>query len=183
MAQLQQTLNPQDFPTTDGEGGLPIGIHNVVIFKDDISKNNSGDGYSYDHWLRIIDGPLEGTTGKYRQTLYHSNPVTERIGHEYISRIARAIGQPDSGIDDTEVLWEQPFQVEIVSQDDKPQYTRVKRIKPASELPEEIEEEPEIEEEEVEEEKPAPKAKTATKKPASKPAPAKSSSGKPPWMK
>ena len=174
MAKLQEALNPQDFPTTDGEGGLPVGTHNVVIFKDDISANASGDGYSYDHWLRIIDGPLEGATGKYRQTLYHSNPVTQRIGHEYISKIARAIDQDDLEIEDTEVLWEQPFQVEIVPQDDKPQYTRVKRIKPASELPEE---ETEVEEE-PEEEKPASKAKTSPKKaPASKPAPAKSSGG------
>ena len=177
MAKLQEAFDATTVSPDQGIGQLPVGKHIVTIIESDMKPTKNGDGYYLQLDLEIAEGPLAGTTGAYRLNLYNSSEKAVAIAQRQLSAICHAIQVFQ--IEDSEELHGFPFMVEVAQQKDDEKYTEVKRVFPIEEATEE-----EIEvEEEAEEEKPASKAKTATKKPASKPAAAKSSGGKPPWMK
>lgn len=130
MATLMQTFDPNMYDPTQGVGGLPVGRHPVIIERDEVKANRANDGGYLQFDLRIIDGPLQGTTGAYRLNLYHNNPQTVEIANRQLSALCHVTGQFRLGQNgnDTSVLHNIPFMVEVAPQKNDPQYTEVKKV-------------------------------------------------------
>lgn len=130
MAQLINQFNPMQYDPTQGVGSLPIGKHPVIIETDEVKANKANDGGYLQFNLRIIDGPHTGTTGAYRLNLYHSNQQTVEIAHRQLSAICHVTGvfQLGAGGNDTSVLHNIPFIIEVGPQKNDPQYTEIKKV-------------------------------------------------------
>lgn len=130
MAQLMQAFNPAEIDPTQGVGGFPVGKHPVVIVSDEIkaTKDNSGGMLQFN--CEIIDGPAKGTVGAYRLNLYNSNAQAAEIARKQLSAVCHVVGVFHLGPngDDTSVLHNIPFVIEVAPQKNDPQYTEIKRV-------------------------------------------------------
>lgn len=124
--QLIQAFNAQQYDPTQGVGSLPVGKHPVVVDSSEVKANKNNDGGYLQLNLRVIDGPLQGTTGAYRLNLYHSSQQTVEIAHRQLSAICHVINVFQ--VTDSSQLHNIPFIVEVAPQKNDPQYTEVKKV-------------------------------------------------------
>lgn len=109
--QLLQPFNALQFDPSQSAGSLPVGKHPVIIESSEVKANSNNDGGYLQLNLKIIDGPMTGTTGPYRLNLYHSNAKTVEIAHRQLSAVCHVVGVFQ--IADTTPLHNIPFLVEV----------------------------------------------------------------------
>lgn len=128
MANLGFVFNPTQFDPTQGAGQLPLGTHEVIISSDEI-KGTKDDPNS--HYLmlnlKIISGQFAGVTGVERLNLWNKSEQASKIAHNRLSTYFHAVCylQPQN---DTAVLWNIPFKIEVRPQEKNPQYTEIGKI-------------------------------------------------------
>ncbi len=134
MAQLIAAFNAKDFdPTQGGGGSLPIGKHPVVIVESEVKANGANDGGYLELLLKIIDGPMTGTTGAYRLNLYNKSEKAVEIAHRQFSALCHVVGVYN--VQDTQALHNLPFVIDVAFQKghepgavDAKGYTEVKKV-------------------------------------------------------
>ena len=124
--QLIQPFNAQNFDPSQSVGSLPIGRHPVVIVSSEVKPNKNNDGGYLQLDLKIIDGPMQGTTGAYRLNLYHNNAQTVEIAHRQLSAVCYVTGVFQ--VNDSSQLHNIPFIIDVAPQKNDPQYTEVKKV-------------------------------------------------------
>lgn len=120
-------FNPTKYDPTQSVGNLPVGKHPVIIESSEVKPNKNNDGGYLQLDLRVIDGPLTGATGAYRLHIYHNNAQTSEIANCKLSAVCHAVGVFQGPFDDSDVLHNIPFIVEVGPQKDT-QYTEVKKV-------------------------------------------------------
>ncbi len=130
MSQLMQPFNPLQFDPTQSAGQLPIGKHPVIIESDEVKANSKNDGGFLQLNLRVIEGPNAGATGPYRLNLYNNSQQAVEIAHKQLSAICHVVKvfQLGASGNDTSVLHNIPFIVEVGPQKADPQYTEIKKV-------------------------------------------------------
>ena len=126
MAKLQQAFDANNVNPQQSTGQLPIGKHPVVISDSIVKATQKNDGGYLELELRIMDGPMTGTTGAYRLNLYNQSAKAVEIANQQLSAICHVTGQ--FLIQDSAQLHNIPFIVEVGPQKDNPQYTEVKKV-------------------------------------------------------
>lgn len=126
MAQLINAFDATQHNPEQSSGSLPIGKSPVVIESSEVKGNKAGDGGFLQLNLRVIDGPNNGATGPYRLNLYSSSEAAVAIANKNLSAICHAVNVFQ--VQDSQVLHNIPFVVDVGPQKDNPQYTEVKRI-------------------------------------------------------
>lgn len=130
MAKLISQFDPAAFDPSQSVGSLPIGKHPVVIESDEVKANKNNDGGYLQFNVRVIDGPNAGAIGAYRLNLYHTNAQTVEIANKQLSAVCHVVNVFRLGQngDDTSVLHNIPFVVEVAAQKDNASYTEIKRV-------------------------------------------------------
>ena len=126
MAKLQQAFDANNVNPQQSTGQLPIGKHPVAIVDSIVKATQKNDGGYLELELRIMDGPMTGTTGAYRLNLYNQSAKAVEIANQQLSAICHVTGQ--FLIQDSAQLHNIPFIVEVGPQKDNPQYTEVKKV-------------------------------------------------------
>jgi hypothetical protein len=126
MAKLQQAFDANSVNPQQSTGQLPIGKHPVAIVDSIVKATQKNDGGYLELELRIMDGPMTGTTGAYRLNLYNQSAKAVEIANQQLSAICHVTGQ--FMIQDSAQLHNIPFIVEVGPQKDNPQYTEVKKV-------------------------------------------------------
>jgi hypothetical protein len=126
MAKLQQAFDANNVNPQQSTGQLPIGKHPVAIVDSIVKATQKNDGGYLELELRIMDGPMTGTTGAYRLNLYNQSAKAVEIANQQLSAICHVTGQ--FMIQDSAQLHNIPFIVEVGPQKDNPQYTEVKKV-------------------------------------------------------
>ena len=132
MAKLMQPFNPANHnPDAVGcDGQLPVGIHKVIAFSNEVKATKQNTGGFLKYTLRVVEGEYAGATGADRFNLYNNNEITVRIAHDSLAQMVQAIGHQGQ-FDDADVLHNRPFMIEVVPQSD-PAFTEVKRRFPCA---------------------------------------------------
>ncbi|WLJ71210.1 hypothetical protein [Sphingomonas phage Birtae] len=119
------SFNPAQFaPSYGGGDSLPPGKHPVVVSKVHLQPTKDGQNGFMALTLTAIDGPNKGGSKTDRLNLHHTNQDTVRIANQQLSAYCAVMGITGPW-QDTDVLMNKPFVVEIVQQAGNDRYTDV----------------------------------------------------------
>ena len=121
MAHLPQPFNANDHAT-----GISIGKHKVIVSESEIKATKAGDGGYLELRLKVIEGLNKGAMIPYRLNLFNNNPQAVEIANQQFAAICHATGI--HVVEDSEVLHNIPFVVEVGPQKNDPSYTEVKKV-------------------------------------------------------
>jgi hypothetical protein len=122
------SFNPAQFaPSYGGGDTLGVGKHPVVISKVFLKPTQDGQNGFMELTLTAIDGPGKGATKRDRLNLHHTNPDTVRIANQQLSAYCAVMGISGPW-NDTDILQNKPFVVDIVQQPGSDKYTDVSAL-------------------------------------------------------
>jgi hypothetical protein len=124
--QLPSAFDATQIDPSQGGGMLPIGKHLVIVESSEVKATKANDGGFLQLDLKIIEGPQTGLTGAYRLNLFNANEKAVAVAQRQMSALCHVTGVFQ--VTDSQQLHNIPFMVEVVPQQNKPEYTEVKRV-------------------------------------------------------
>lgn len=113
-----------------GSSNFPVGNHVVCIRNSRQSATKAGDSGMLILGCEILDGPSKGMMGDYRLNIWHTNPQTTEIAHKQLSALCHVTGRHQ--LNDQQNMCSEmfgiPFRINVVPQENNPQYTQVASV-------------------------------------------------------
>ena len=110
MAELDQEFNAADVPEDDRSfDPIPAGDYQMQVIESDKKPNKNGTGEIITLTLEVIDGPHANRRIWDRLNYRHENPEAQRIAHQSLAELCRAIGLGLTSVTNTEQLHFKPF--------------------------------------------------------------------------
>lgn len=107
--------------------GLPVGIHKVMITKEERKSTKAGDNEFLEVTFQAVEGEYKGKTTIGRYNLWNSNPKAANIAKQQLKKIGDSSGKPVSA--------ENPLKgrvlcIEVRQQEDNSDYTEISKYYP-----------------------------------------------------
>lgn len=105
---------------------IPAGTYEAVVVESEIRPTKAGNGSGVNLTFEILSGDYKGRRVFNWLTLNHTNADAQRIGHEQLASLCKAVGV--SQLTDTNQLHDKPLFIKIGIDRNDPDRNTIKRF-------------------------------------------------------